>query len=143
MKYDIIKSNVASDVFKPMRAVYQKFLHAILNQAKCLPPQITWSNGTTRQRLKRSQSIDDNSSSRGSKYLPVLGGQNGSGYNEFTENKLIFSRYFTEFIEIGKLGSGGFGSVYKAKNILDNNEYAIKKIHLRNESPEFCEKVNL
>lgn len=43
---------------------------------------------------------------------------------------LIGSRYSTDFIELDKIGNGSFGIVYKAKNKLDNANYAIKKIPL-------------
>jgi tRNA A-37 threonylcarbamoyl transferase component Bud32 len=42
------------------------------------------------------------------------------------------SRYRSDFIEIEKLGKGGFGTVYKVYNKLDKNLYAIKKIHIKN-----------
>lgn len=54
---------------------------------------------------------------------------------------MLFSRYHTDFEQIEKLASGGFGSVYRARNIVDDNEYAIKKIYFKNSTPEFCEKV--
>ncbi|XP_072046144.1 eukaryotic translation initiation factor 2-alpha kinase 1-like [Amphiura filiformis] len=41
------------------------------------------------------------------------------------------ARYKTDFEEIEKLAKGGYGSVYKAKNILDQREYAVKKILLK------------
>lgn len=41
---------------------------------------------------------------------------------------LFASRYELDFKEIGYIAAGGFGVVYKAQNILDNTEYAIKKI---------------
>ena len=34
----------------------------------------------------------------------------------------------SDFVILSKLGKGGFGEVYKVKNILDQNEYALKKI---------------
>jgi serine/threonine protein kinase len=49
-------------------------------------------------------------------------------------NDLTFSKYIREFIELSKLGDGGFGDVYLSKNILDNTMYAIKKINYRYES---------
>jgi serine/threonine protein kinase len=44
-----------------------------------------------------------------------------------------YSRYESDFDEIQKLGKGGFGQVYKVRNKLDGNFYAIKKIIIRNE----------
>eukprot|EP00743_Colponemidia_sp_Colp-15_P005538 GILK01005958.1.p1 GENE.GILK01005958.1~~GILK01005958.1.p1 ORF type:complete len:613 (+),score=113.08 GILK01005958.1:332-2170(+) len=41
------------------------------------------------------------------------------------------SRYEKDFEEIGKFGSGGFGSVYKANNRFDGRLYAVKKIRLK------------
>ncbi|CAZ82886.1 unnamed protein product [Tuber melanosporum] len=38
------------------------------------------------------------------------------------------SRYANDFTELGRLGKGGFGEVVKARNKLDGNTYAIKKI---------------
>ncbi|PWW78121.1 Serine/threonine-protein kinase [Tuber magnatum] len=38
------------------------------------------------------------------------------------------SRYANDFTELGRLGKGGFGEVVKARNKLDGNAYAIKKI---------------
>lgn len=41
------------------------------------------------------------------------------------------SRYRTEFIEIEKIGKGGFGTVFKVHNKLDGCLYAIKKITVK------------
>lgn len=38
--------------------------------------------------------------------------------------------YQQEFVELGQLGSGAYGSVFRAQNILDGNVYAIKKIKI-------------
>eukprot|EP01135_Chromosphaera_perkinsii_P010509 Nk52_evm19s2152 gene=Nk52_evmTU19s2152 len=42
------------------------------------------------------------------------------------------SRYLEDFEELGKLGDGGFGTVFKARNRLDGRVYAIKKVRLKN-----------
>ncbi|MBN3272406.1 E2AK2 kinase, partial [Polyodon spathula] len=41
-------------------------------------------------------------------------------------------RLFQEFDEITKLGQGGFGSVFKARNKLDRNFYAVKRVKCKN-----------
>jgi len=41
------------------------------------------------------------------------------------------NRWINEFTQEGKIGRGGFASVYKAKNHFDENHYAVKKIKLR------------
>jgi translation initiation factor 2-alpha kinase 4 len=41
------------------------------------------------------------------------------------------SRYEDDFIELGKIGDGGFGTVYKTINKLDKVVYAIKKIPIK------------
>lgn len=43
------------------------------------------------------------------------------------------SRYTSEFEELEHLGRGGFGSVYRVRNVLDGKEYAMKKIVLEND----------
>lgn len=43
---------------------------------------------------------------------------------------LSISRFRREFTDIELLGIGGFGSVYKAKHMIDDKWYAIKKISL-------------
>ncbi|KAJ3316768.1 hypothetical protein HDU76_001560 [Blyttiomyces sp. JEL0837] len=40
------------------------------------------------------------------------------------------SRYQTDFEEVAQLGKGGFGSVAKARNLIDNRFYAVKRIRV-------------
>ncbi|KAG0198565.1 Eukaryotic translation initiation factor 2-alpha kinase [Mortierella sp. GBA30] len=51
------------------------------------------------------------------------------------------TRYKHDFVEICKLGKGGFASVFKARNKLDGIEYAIKKIRLRGGAKVRYEKI--
>ncbi|KAF7186460.1 Eukaryotic translation initiation factor 2-alpha kinase 1 [Pseudocercospora fuligena] len=44
---------------------------------------------------------------------------------------ILPSRYVQDFEEIGVLGRGGFGEVYRVRHKLDNNIYAVKKIPIR------------
>lgn len=45
------------------------------------------------------------------------------------------SRYETEFEELEQIGKGGFGAVFCARNKIDGQQYAIKKIRLRLDQP--------
>ncbi|XP_058881427.1 interferon-induced, double-stranded RNA-activated protein kinase isoform X1 [Acipenser ruthenus] len=57
----------------------------------------------------------------------------GKNVSERTNsNNLQNSRLFQEFDEITKLGEGGFGSVFKARKILDRNFYAVKLVKYKN-----------
>ena len=51
------------------------------------------------------------------------------------------SRYANEFEEQEFLARGGFGSVYKARNRLDNVSYAVKKIVLKHRRPQQFTKI--
>ncbi|KAG0293293.1 Eukaryotic translation initiation factor 2-alpha kinase [Dissophora globulifera] len=51
------------------------------------------------------------------------------------------TRYKHDFVEICKLGKGGFASVFKARNKLDGIEYAIKKVRLRGGAKVRYEKI--
>ncbi|KAM5152595.1 eukaryotic translation initiation factor 2-alpha kinase 1 [Mantella aurantiaca] len=51
------------------------------------------------------------------------------------------SRYLNEFEEITQLGKGGYGKVYKVRNKLDGQFYAIKKILIKKVSRRDCKKV--
>ena len=46
------------------------------------------------------------------------------------QNQQLYSRYKEDFTEDGPIGSGGQGTVFKAKNKLDERFYAIKKVKL-------------
>jgi len=40
-------------------------------------------------------------------------------------------KYEQEFKELEKIGEGGFGQVYKALNLFDGQNYAVKKVRLK------------
>ncbi|EGC30773.1 hypothetical protein DICPUDRAFT_9913, partial [Dictyostelium purpureum] len=50
-------------------------------------------------------------------------------------------RYEEDFCELEKVGKGGYGSVYRVKNKLDGEYYALKKIPFKNTTKIFLEKV--
>ncbi|XP_021562064.1 eukaryotic translation initiation factor 2-alpha kinase 1 isoform X3 [Carlito syrichta] len=51
------------------------------------------------------------------------------------------SRYLNEFEELAILGRGGYGRVYKVRNKLDGQFYAIKKILIKRATKTDCMKV--
>ncbi|KAI4880506.1 hypothetical protein NFI96_012348 [Prochilodus magdalenae] len=51
------------------------------------------------------------------------------------------SRYLSEFEEISTLGKGSYGKVFKVKNKLDGQDYAVKKILIKNVTRDDCMKV--
>ncbi|XP_014806901.1 PREDICTED: eukaryotic translation initiation factor 2-alpha kinase 1 isoform X2 [Calidris pugnax] len=61
------------------------------------------------------------------------------------EKEVLFeaqtSRYLNEFDEIARLGKGGYGKVYKVRNKLDGQFYAIKKINIKKATRRDCMKV--
>jgi len=50
------------------------------------------------------------------------------------------SRYQSEFREIGPLGKGGFGTVFRCENVLDGRQYAIKKVRIAS-GEEFSQRL--
>ncbi|NXR97499.1 E2AK1 kinase, partial [Oxylabes madagascariensis] len=61
------------------------------------------------------------------------------------EKEVLFesqtSRYLNEFEEVARLGRGGYGQVYKVRNKLDGQFYAIKKIKIKKATRRDCMKV--
>lgn len=47
-----------------------------------------------------------------------------------------------DFTELGKLGQGGFGSVFKARHRIDGKIYAIKKIKLARKNKEENRRIH-
>lgn len=45
---------------------------------------------------------------------------------------VIVRRYYSDFEQLERLGHGGYGVVFTARNRLDDCEYAVKRIPLKN-----------
>ena len=62
-------------------------------------------------------------------------------YNSCRPLHISIPRYDTDYNEIQKIGSGGFGNVYLSHYYLDNQQYAIKKIVLHDKSIHELKKI--
>ncbi|KAF1485054.1 Eukaryotic translation initiation factor 2-alpha kinase 1, partial [Eudyptula minor novaehollandiae] len=76
----------------------------------------------------------------------ILNGELDSGNSHAVgEKEVLFeaqtSRYLNEFDEVARLGKGGYGKVYKVRNKLDGQFYAIKKINIKKATRRACMKV--
>ncbi|NWU32308.1 E2AK1 kinase, partial [Dyaphorophyia castanea] len=76
----------------------------------------------------------------------ILNGELDNGETHaIGEKEVLFeaqtSRYLNEFEEVARLGKGGYGKVYKVRNKLDGQFYAIKKIKIRKTTRRDCMKV--
>ncbi|KAM6379201.1 eukaryotic translation initiation factor 2-alpha kinase 1 [Pluvialis apricaria] len=76
----------------------------------------------------------------------ILNGELDNGDSHaIGEQEVLFeaqtSRYLNEFDEIARLGKGGYGKVYKVRNKLDGQFYAIKKINIKKATRRDCMKV--
>ncbi|NXJ67361.1 E2AK1 kinase, partial [Rostratula benghalensis] len=76
----------------------------------------------------------------------ILNGELDNGDSHAVgEKEVLFeaqtSRYLNEFDEIARLGKGGYGKVYKVRNKLDGQFYAIKKINIKKATRRDCMKV--
>jgi len=72
------------------------------------------------------------------KHFSINSSQTNSNNSKIINNKYessIIPNHITKtFTDITQIGKGGFGSVYRVKNILDDNIYALKKIRLSENS---------
>ncbi|NXI89046.1 E2AK1 kinase, partial [Rhipidura dahli] len=76
----------------------------------------------------------------------ILNGELGNGESHAIGKKEVLfeaqtSRYLNEFEEVARLGKGGYGKVYKVRNKLDGQFYAIKKIKIKKATRRDCMKV--
>ncbi|NXP02533.1 E2AK1 kinase, partial [Thinocorus orbignyianus] len=76
----------------------------------------------------------------------ILNGELDNGDSHAIRGKEVLfeaqtSRYLNEFDEIARLGKGGYGKVYKVRNKLDGQFYAIKKINIKKATRRDCMKV--
>ncbi|KAG0017011.1 Eukaryotic translation initiation factor 2-alpha kinase [Entomortierella chlamydospora] len=134
----------------------------ILESRRIMAPPSTPTGNTDRRRGGHrhdmgsgysSQSISESFSSKGlvpsvylhslpvsdSSFTPPTSMMRTTSFGDMFDNDP--TRYKHDFVEICKLGKGGFASVFKARNKLDGIEYAIKKIRLRGSSKVRYEKI--
>jgi len=91
------------------------------------------------QSIASSSSVNTNNT-----IIAVINTQKKKG-NRTSDSVLLDlkSRYQNEYDEIETLGKGGFGQVFKARNRLDGQLYAIKKIKLQSKPKEFSNSFDL
>jgi alpha-tubulin suppressor-like RCC1 family protein len=101
----------------------EKSIHSLsyLNQQK-LP--IVSSIQSSREKRNNSENEDSNDQS-----LEHL--QNIANTNKTERQFSSDGRYENDFVELGLLGKGGFGSVYKVKHKLEEQIYAVKKMQFQ------------
>jgi translation initiation factor 2-alpha kinase 1 len=88
-----------------------------------------WNEKDTRSSVDEFESIvEDTFSSVPSQFQQIP----NMGFDLSVDN----SRYLSDFVEMSLLGKGGFASAWRARNKLDDIEYAIKKVWLGN---DICE----
>ncbi|PIA29619.1 hypothetical protein AQUCO_05800029v1 [Aquilegia coerulea] len=66
---------------------------------------------------------------------------NGTSNFATQTTSLPSSRYLNDFEELCSLGHGGFGHVALCKNKLDGRQYAMKKIRLKDKSPQVNDRI--
>ena len=106
MENNIIPAAFTFPVFNQIRYQYNLLVRQMFQYNRYMPPQITYEVPKT-EKYFRSKSVD---ASFAANNLDSLA--NVKNTNSFLNN-FLFSRYQTEYVELGHLGSGGFGSVFK------------------------------
>lgn len=102
VNFNIIGADLTSDHFRQIRFQYQKILFTMFSHNRPTQhPQLTY------QRMSSNKS--DKSFS-----------ENFNEANTSQKRELIFSRYNSDFEELEKIASGGFGSVFKVNTATPN-----------------------
>ena len=101
-----------SEEFRPVRFQYQRILYALFNQYRRLPPQLAYHSPAANGQFPGASAIDAAADSNHGALVPRRR-RSGDTISPGGDRKFVFSRYESDFIEIEKLASGGFGSVYK------------------------------
>lgn len=113
IKMGLLSSFTCSDEFSSLRLHHNRAITHLMRSAK--------------ERVRQG-SYEDNS------YVPKI-----------RSREIAFeaqtSRYLNEFEELAILGKGGYGRVYKVRNKLDGQHYAIKKILIKGATKTDCMKV--
>jgi len=62
-------------------------------------------------------------------FMETSDDERGDG-KKLIEFPIMTGKYYNEFRELNMIGGGAFGKVYRALNLLDHKDYAIKKVGL-------------
>lgn len=84
----------------------------------------------------------DHCNAKDTKASDLLDFLSKSSFNDMSM-QIEKSRFETEFVidKLDKLGKGSYGTVWKARNKLDNNLYAVKIVKLPSYQKKLCEKM--
>jgi translation initiation factor 2-alpha kinase 1 len=89
---------------------------------------------TVRQKQQRQEKSNAQERQQGAQPRLLTASEHDDADDEISPLKYTLniqnSRYHNDFVEQGMLGRGGFASAWRARNKLDDIEYAIKKIRL-------------
>lgn len=80
------------------------------------------------ENIKNKKLVINNDLNINSNSLQIISDNNLLDTKIEKDVNILKSRYYDDFLQISKIGNGGFGIVYKVYNKFDKNYYAIKKI---------------
>ena len=118
-KLNLIESTYKIDELSPLRSHYS---HAFVRLMKMAQGSINQIQIPENIGVTFDTSLN---------YLPMISLNSNLNNKDIDQMLYQHSRYANEFEEIEYLAKGGFGCVYKCRNLLDNIEYAVKKIVLK------------
>lgn len=138
----IVTSEAYAEDSKPLRNLYRKMLGHIINNIKynVLKDGYDKKNSEKKESLSIIKKSDSHVSltDNPNELISILQNNHISTNNEIiNDNSLktvIYqnSRLHQDFIELERIGEGGFGKVFKVYHKIDSSMYAIKKIPIKN-----------
>lgn len=136
-----LSSSSSSSEFPTSRSKQQQrqqndyFSHRSASSSAAYPQQL--SPLVDDNMLSHSAKMSNSAATASSFHTFISNSTGGSNGGDFFGNLSVQnSRYNNDFVEISLLGKGGFASAFRARNKLDDIDYAVKKIRLGNDIEE-------